>query len=184
MRADGGPSSAPIAERNDAFGLGKLVNVWTPLVECTRENGAMQMIPGSHRLGLLEHEMGGAYWEDEDENQAESKSDKPGKFFTSVNETAMEQLRPFAVDVECGPGDIVLFSNILVHRGGTNTSSKIRWSLDWRFQDASKPTYREEKGHIVWASNHAFSEESEVENEGVEAEVVNTDERWSELALT
>lgn len=35
------------------------------------------------------------------------------------------------------------------HRGLPNYSSKIRWSVDWRYQDATQPTLRKENGHIA-----------------------------------
>ena len=34
--------------------------------------------------------------------------------------------------VECGRGDVVLFNNLLFHRGGDNNTKGIRWSFDWR----------------------------------------------------
>ena len=61
LRADGGPSTAPIDERERAFGLGRVVNCWCPLVKATAANGAMKFIKGSQRRGILEHEFIGAY---------------------------------------------------------------------------------------------------------------------------
>ena len=34
-----------------------------------------------------------------------------------------------AIDLECQPGDVILFSNLLFHRGGFNSSDTIRSSL-------------------------------------------------------
>ena len=140
LQADGSVSTAPIEERLTAFGIGKIVNVWTPLVNVNAENGAMKFIPGSQKLGILEHEIGGSY---------PGVSNGPGKYYANVKAQKMSELEHLAVDVLCEPGDVVLFSNILVHRGGQNSSDHIRWSLDWRFQDAAKPTWRTENGHIV-----------------------------------
>lgn len=58
-------------------------------------------------------------------------------------------IQTHSVDVECAPGDVVLFSNVLVHRGGINSTDKIRWSFDWRFQDVLQNTHRAESGHLV-----------------------------------
>ena len=54
LRADGGPNTASVDERLDAFGIGRVVNCWTPLVDVTKENGAMKFLPGSHHRGILE----------------------------------------------------------------------------------------------------------------------------------
>ena len=33
----------------------RMVNVWTPLVPAILENGYMQFIPGTHKLGVVPH---------------------------------------------------------------------------------------------------------------------------------
>jgi hypothetical protein len=94
----------------------------------------------------------------------------PGTYMTGVNPDDMQRIEPLAIDVPCKSGDLLLFSNVVVHRGklttldapcvslrapalkgGVNSTDAARWSADWRFQDASKPTFREEQGHIVWS---------------------------------
>jgi phytanoyl-CoA hydroxylase len=42
-----------------------------------------------------------------------------------------------------------VFHNLLFHRGLPNVSGTIRWSVDWRFQDATQPTLRPQAGHLV-----------------------------------
>ena len=166
LRADGGPSTAPIEQRVDAFGLGRVVNCWTPLVPATIQNGAMKFIRGSQHRGILEHVFLGAYdgstasgerlpsTSDVDTTQVAggAQTVPAGSYKTGVRQDLISddiESGKNVVDVECEPGDVVLFSNILVHRGGINSTDKIRWSLDWRFQDSSKSTYREEHGHVV-----------------------------------
>ncbi len=46
------PATAPIEERQTAFGPDVMINCWTPLIPVRVENGAMKMIPGSHKLGI------------------------------------------------------------------------------------------------------------------------------------
>lgn len=107
----------------------RMVNAWTPLVPATVENGCMEFIPGTHRLGVVSHE---------------------GKEY--YLEIAKEHLVPYvnqAVAIETEPGDVVLFHNLLFHRGLPNHAPSIRWSLDWRYQDAMQPTQRAERGHIA-----------------------------------
>jgi phytanoyl-CoA hydroxylase len=107
----------------------RMVNVWTPLVPATVENGCMEFIPGTHRLGVVPHEV------------------KP--YYLEITQ---EHLAPYAnqtVAIEAEPGDVVLFHNLLFHRGLPNHTHSIRWSLDWRYQDATQPTQRAECGHIA-----------------------------------
>ena len=106
-----------------------MINVWTPLVPATVENGCMQFIPGSHTLGLLPHEQREHYLE--------------------IAIEALESIEAEAVDIELNPGDVVLFHNMLCHRGLPNQSSTIRWSADWRYQRADQPTLRAEQGHLA-----------------------------------
>jgi ectoine hydroxylase-related dioxygenase (phytanoyl-CoA dioxygenase family) len=113
LTGDGSASTAPVEERLDSYGIGKVVNCWTPLVKANRENGAMKFIPRSQKLGILGHEIGGVQPGMEDAPEATS-----GKYFTNVNSKDMVKIGQYAVDIECGPGDVVLFSNILVHCGG------------------------------------------------------------------
>jgi phytanoyl-CoA hydroxylase len=41
----------------------RMVNAWTPLVPTTVENGCMEFIPGTHRLGVVPHEVKQYYLE-------------------------------------------------------------------------------------------------------------------------
>ena len=89
-----------------------------------------------------------------DEVDAEAVNQKAqrvphGTYMTTIKDLS-EEVKARAVDAACEPGDIVLFSNILVHCGGSNATDRIRWSCDWRYQDAAKSTFREEQGHVVW----------------------------------
>ncbi len=108
-----------------------MVNVWAPLVAAHEEQGCMQFIPGSHRLGSMPH--------------------APHPQWKWL-EIAREQLEPRikeAVSIELDPGDVVLFHNMLFHQGLPNRSKIIRWNLDWRYLDAAQPTLRKQKGHLA-----------------------------------
>ena len=107
----------------------RMVNLWTSFVPARQENGCMQFIPGTHKLGVAAYTRGEHYLE-----------------------IAAEELRPRldqAVDIETDPGYVVLFSNLLFHQGLENTSGTIRWSSDWRYQDATQSTMRSEQGHLA-----------------------------------
>ena len=107
-----------------------MVNVWTPLVPATVENGCMQFIPGTHKLGVVPHA-------------------QKNKFYLEIAEEYLQPRLAEAINVELDPGDVVLFSNLLFHRGLPNRSGKIRWSSDWRYQDARQSTLHTEQGHIA-----------------------------------
>ena len=106
-----------------------MVNVWTPLVPARVANGCMQFLPGTHLAGLLPHVQ--------------------REFYLEIPAAALEPYRELAVDIELDPGDIVVFHNMLCHRGLPNQTNSIRWSMDWRYQDARQPTLREEQGHLA-----------------------------------
>jgi phytanoyl-CoA hydroxylase len=119
---DGGYTSGEVEQL-------RMINVWAPLVPARVENGCMQFIPGSHRLGPVPHVSREHYLE--------------------IQEEYLAPRRDQAVAIEVDPGDVVLFHNLLFHQGLPNRSRTIRWSLDWRYQDATQPTLRPEHGHIA-----------------------------------
>ncbi len=146
---DGGYTEQ-VSGDQESVELQRMVNVWTPLVPARAENGCMQFVPGTHKLGSVPHEKREYYLE-----------------------IAPESLRPHldaAIDVELDPGDVVLFQNLLFHRGQPNYSGKIRWSFDWRYQDAAQSTLRKEEGHIARSSFNPAS-------------VVGSAEEWACLSF-
>lgn len=129
----------------------RMANMWTPLVPVNVENGCMQFIPGTHRLGAVPHESRTHYLE--------------------IVRSQLEPLLDNAIDIVLDPGDVVLFSNMLFHQGLPNRSNQIRWSVDWRYQDATQPTLRPQNGHIARSRTHP------------EKEVHNAEE-WVSLSFT
>jgi hypothetical protein len=107
----------------------RMVNAWTSLVPARVENGCMQFIPGTHTLGVVRHERQETY--------------------LRIAEAEIEPRRAQIVNIPTDPGDVVLFSNLLFHHGQMNHSDRLRWSFDWRYQDATQPTLRAEHGHIA-----------------------------------
>lgn len=83
-----------------------MVNCQFSIDPATKENGCIQFVPGSHKMGLQEHER---------------KSQTfgvflPGHFYE----------REDAVLVETEPGDCIFFGPIIIHGSGPNTSDKDR----------------------------------------------------------
>jgi len=107
----------------------RMMNVWTGIVPARPENGCMQFIPGSHQLGIVPHD-----------NR---------EYYLEIVKTELEPRMKDVVDVITDPGDVVLFSNLLFHCGQPNRTPAVRWSCDWRYQDALQPTLRGENGHMA-----------------------------------
>lgn len=128
----------------------RMVNVWSPLVPARPENGCMQFIPKTHRLGVVDHVQRTHYLE--------------------IMEDEIKPRLDEAVDVICDPGDVVLFSNLLFHRGQPNVSETVRWSADWRYQDATQPSLRVCKGHLARSAQQPDR-------------VVKTKEAWRDLVF-
>ena len=87
--------------------------VWTALDDATRENGCIQVVPGSHRLGLLS---------------------RRGHTVSQANLEAhhVEERR---VDMEVQRGHSVLIHNFLLHRSGTNPTAKPRRAFSVNYAD-------------------------------------------------
>lgn len=89
-----------------------IITVWMPLVAVDGDNGCMQVVPGSHRNGALNHRSGvgeGSFLE------------APGSWDERAVTLAMQ------------PGDALVMHNLLLHRSGDNRTDGIRWSIDCRF---------------------------------------------------
>lgn len=93
--------------------------MWVPLVDVPKELGALEIIPKSHKLGLLP--VG-----------SESAGD-----FQIVDGFTDDQFIP----VETNLGDALFFSSFLVHRSGTNVSNQIRWSCHFRYNNLDCPDF-------------------------------------------
>ena len=90
------------------------LTVWLPLVDVKVENGPLQFLPGSHKLGLQTYHR------------------VPGETF------AVPVLPPDSSDadietLEMKKGDLLVFNNLVFHRSLVNHSDIIRWSTDFRF---------------------------------------------------
>lgn len=88
--------------------------VWTALDDATVESGCMQIVPGSHKLGILNE---GHYASEEDQ----AKHCKPHQ----------------VVDLEVRAGEAVLINNLMLHRSGVNTTDSPRRALSIAYMDAA-----------------------------------------------
>lgn len=107
-----------------------LITVWTALDPATVANGCVQVIPGSHKLGLVNPE-------------------HPSGFLTE------EQAQKFAPDsevvyLELEPGEAVLLHNWLLHRSDTNATDISRRAYSVCYMDARTQTTNGEKYSVVF----------------------------------
>ena len=94
----------------------------------TRENGCLQVIQGSHRLGRVDHGKAG---------------EQTGADPERVN-AALERLP--LVHVELQPGSGVFFHSNLLHRSDQNRSSRPRWTLICCYNTRGNDPYKDIPG--------------------------------------
>jgi phytanoyl-CoA hydroxylase len=90
----------------------QIVATWTALERCTRENGCLAVVPGSHLGELLPHE--NPEWEYLNLG-----------YFGAAGVGA----HPDRVHVEMEPGDTIFFHPILLHGSGRNRSPGFRRAI-------------------------------------------------------
>lgn len=88
-----------------------MLSVMIALTPSTIENGCLQVLPGSHKMGRVEHLNTG-----EQVGADQAKVD------------AYAKLRE-VVYCELAPGDALFFHSNLLHSSGQNTSENPRWSI-------------------------------------------------------
>lgn len=97
------------------------VTIWVPLQDSPVPLGPLEVVPGSHKLGLL-----------------------PTNGVTDVKQN--ELLEPFPdeafIPVPIVAGQCILFSKFLVHRSGRNRTQAVRISLQFRYNDLASPEYQ------------------------------------------
>jgi ectoine hydroxylase-related dioxygenase (phytanoyl-CoA dioxygenase family) len=88
-----------------------LISVMLALTEATRQNGCVQVLKGSHKMGRFEHHFAG---------------EQQGADMPFVEEALKKCERVY---VELQPGDLLFFHSNLLHMSEANLSEKPRWSL-------------------------------------------------------
>lgn len=103
----------------------QLVSVSIAVDPSTRENGCLQVIPGSHELGRIEHALSG---------------EQAGADMERVN-AVLERLP--LVHCESEPGDAIFFHANLLHRSDRNRSEYPRWSMICCYNAARNDPYKD-----------------------------------------
>lgn len=93
-----------------------IVTAWVPMQATRFIHGALSVMPGSHLLGAVPHDL------------KIGKRDVPATVFD-------REIRM----VEMEKGDLLLFDSLLLHSGNLNMSDCIRYSLQARYTPAGGP---------------------------------------------
>jgi len=88
------------------------ITMWIPLQDVTTKNGCLKIVEGSH---------------------------KGKKIYKTHKDNIIQSRHKFSFkDVQCKMGDVLIFSQCLVHKSGNNNSKSARFSIQIRFNDLSK----------------------------------------------
>jgi hypothetical protein len=113
-----------------------LCSVFIAIDPATPENGCLQVVEGSHRMGRLDHVLTG---------------DQAGV----DPERLKEVLQRFPISfVEMKPGDALFFDCNLLHRSDQNRSESPRWSMICCYNAARNDPYKESQ-HPRYTPLHA-----------------------------
>ncbi len=102
-----------------------LTSAYIAVDPSTRQNGCLQVLKGSHRMGRIDHVLTG---------------DQAGADLDRVRH-AEERLE--LVYVEMDPGDVLFFDANLLHRSDQNRSDNPRWSMICCYNAARNDPYKE-----------------------------------------
>lgn len=102
-----------------------LTSAYVAVDKATRENGCLQVIRGSHKLGRIEHVLSG---------------DQAGADQERVDEILK---RHELIYVEMEPGDVLFFHSNMLHRSDQNRSDHPRWSMICCYNARSNDPYKE-----------------------------------------
>jgi ectoine hydroxylase-related dioxygenase (phytanoyl-CoA dioxygenase family) len=110
--------------------------VWIPLHDCPVDLGPLQILEGSHRLGVVNHA---------DEN-------------LHVPEISEEALSDGDwASGQINAGDVLIFHSLTVHAASANRSNQLRLSLDCRFQSCERAIH---PGNLAFAGESGKSWEA------------------------
>lgn len=103
----------------------EMISVMIALTPANRENGCLQIIKGSHKLGRVNHGFAG---------------EQVGADMVMVN-NALKTMELLYCDLE--PGDALFFHPNLLHRSEANLSDRPRWSIIACYASQSNLAYNE-----------------------------------------
>jgi len=96
----------------------QIVTAWIPLQDTAYENGCLMVMPGSSRLGPLDHD-----------RKILGKRHFPSNIFErDVRYVPMKR------------GDLLFFNALMLHSSGVNISDRVRFSVQARYSPLDLPT--------------------------------------------
>lgn len=111
--------------KNEFLYPDQMMSVMIAITEANKQNGCLQVIKGSHKMGRIEHGFAG---------------EQVGASLHYVD-LALKTME--LVYVEIQPGDALFFHSNLLHRSEANLSDKPRWSLISCYNRSSNVPYNE-----------------------------------------
>ncbi len=98
-----------------------IITCWVPFVDATARNGCMQILPRTHRGGVVPHRTGG------------------NADFLVIRDEDLPADPLGAITAACPRGGAVFMTNRTPHCSTPNDSDHIRWSVDLRYKAADVP---------------------------------------------
>ena len=100
------------------FDVGNAITVWIALDECSKSNGGITYLEGSHKLGIIDH----------------VNSYAPGSSQTIDDKSYLEKYK--VVTPELMPGDLLVHDSHTIHYSEDNLSGMSRRGLTFQYQSA------------------------------------------------
>ena len=116
-----------------------VITVWIPLVDTTKENGCLHLIPGTHQQRVIEHFAEG----------------QTGTGYLSLSDDVAKGKK--IVELPVPAGSAILFNDRLLHMSTPNHSDHVRWSVDLRYQPTDQDPMPQH-GIGFLARSHRFPE--------------------------
>ena len=111
--------------KNEFLFPDQMMSVMVAITESNKENGCLQVIKGSHKMGRIEHGFAG-------------EQVGASQHYVDLALKTME-----LIYVELKPGDALFFHSNLLHRSEANLSNNSRWSLISVYNRRSNIPYNE-----------------------------------------
>ncbi|XP_064102191.1 uncharacterized protein LOC135212576 isoform X2 [Macrobrachium nipponense] len=135
-------------------------SVFIAIDDCNLDNGCLQVLRGSHKMGRVDHIPVGKQLSADPERVEEAK----------------KRLDLIAVDMKAG--DVLYFNSNLLHCSGPNKSNSRRWSYVIAYNERSNLSYMT-KGHLQYTPHPLYTPLVKVPNSKlITCDGVITDQKW------